>query len=176
MAIFRQIAQLGHPILRQTTHPVAKISDPAVQSLIDDMLTTVADVNGVGIAAPQVYEPLRIFIVFSRPNARYPYAPEMEPAAIVNPKIIWTSDESEKGWEGCLSIPGIRGYVPRSKRIRIMYLTRSGLSTEHEFSGFIARVFQHEYDHLNGTVFLDRLETNRDIITEKEYMRIMTGS
>jgi peptide deformylase len=176
MSILRQVAQLGHPVLRQATRQIAEPNDPAVQALIDDMLATVAEVNGVGIAAPQVYEPFRIFIVASRPNPRYPHAPEIEPTAIINPEILWSSDEIEKDWEGCLSIPGIRGFVPRSTGIRVRYLTRAGLDREQEFTGFIARVFQHEYDHLNGTVFLDRLESTRDIITEKEYIRIMTGT
>jgi peptide deformylase len=176
MPILRQIAQLGHPILRQEPLTVHDPSNPLVQSLIDDMLATVAEVNGVGIAAPQVFEPLRIFIVASRPNLRYPNAPQMEPTAMLNPELIWSSDEQEKGWEGCLSIPGIRGFVPRSKRIGIKYLTRSGVLREEEFNDFIGRIFQHEFDHLNGTVFLDRLENNRDIISEKEYLRIVTSA
>ncbi len=173
MPILRQIAQLGHPVLRQTTRPVDDPFDAAVQSLIDDMLATVTEVNGVGIAAPQVYEPVRIFIIASRPNARYPNAPEMEASAIINPEVIWSSEEVEMGWEGCLSIPGIRGLVPRSRRIGARYVTRSGLVREEEFSDFVARVFQHELDHLNGMVFLDRLASSKDIITEKEYMRIL---
>lgn len=176
MSILRQIAQLGHPVLRQKTRTVHDFSDPLVQSLINDMLATVAEANGVGIAAPQVYEPLRIFIVASRPNARYPHAPSMEPMAMLNPELIWSSDETEKDWEGCLSIPGIRGFVPRRKKIGIKYLTRSGILREEEFSDFLARVFQHEFDHLNATVFLDRVENNRDLITEKEYLRIIKSS
>ncbi len=176
MPILRQIAQLGHPVLRQEALPVPIPSDPTVQALIDDMLATVLDVNGVGIAATQVYEPLRIFIVASRPNVRYPHAPEMEPAAMINPELVWSSDEKEKGWEGCLSIPGIRGFVPRSRRIGVRYLTRSGCVREEVFTDFIARVFQHEFDHLNGIVFLDRLQSTGDIITEKEYLRIVSSS
>jgi peptide deformylase len=174
MPILRQIAQLGHPILRQEARFVQSPTDPLVQSLIDDMQVTVTKVNGVGIASPQVYEPLRIFIVASRPNVRYPHAPEMEPTAMINPELLWSSDEKEKGWEGCLSIPGIRGFVPRSRRIGVRYLTRSGLVREEEFTDFVARIFLHEFDHLNGVVFLDRLESNGDIISEKEYMRIVT--
>jgi peptide deformylase len=95
----------------------------------------------------------------------------MAPTAVINPEIIRLSDELEKGWEGCLSIPGIRGLVPRSTRIVVRYITHEGNVREEEFTGFIARVFQHEYDHLNGTVFLDRVESTWDIITEKEYAR-----
>ncbi len=173
MSVLRQIAQLGQPVLRQTSEPVKDITNPSVQSLIDDMLATVADVNGVGIAAPQVYVPLRIFIISSRPNARYPHAPEMEPFAVINPELIISSEDAVKDWEGCLSIPGIRGLVPRSRRIGTRYLTRAGLIREEEFTDFAARIFQHELDHLNGTVFLDRLESSRDIVTEKEYIRMM---
>ncbi|MGA7828644.1 MAG: peptide deformylase [Geobacteraceae bacterium] len=174
MPILRQIALLGNPVLRQETLTVDDTSQPLLQSLIDDMLATVTEVNGVGIAAPQVYEPLRIFIVASRPNIRYPQAPVMEPTAMLNPELIWASDEKEKGWEGCLSIPGIRGFVPRSVKVGIRYLTRSGELREEELSGFLARIFQHELDHLNGTVFLDRVESNRELISEKEYQRIVT--
>ncbi len=176
MPILRQIAQLGHPVLRQTSMPVNNPADPVVQALINDMLATVAEVSGVGIAAPQVYEPLRIFIAASRPNARYPDAPEMKPTAVINPEIISCSEEIEKGWEGCLSIPGIRGLVPRHTAIAVRYITRKGTVREEELTGFIARIFQHEFDHINGMVFLDRLESPRDIISEKEYLRIVSSS
>jgi peptide deformylase len=173
LPILRQIAQLGQPVLRRETFPIDDFSDAAVQALIDDMLVTVAEVNGVGIAAPQVFEPLRLFIVASRPSGRYPHAPAMEPTAMVNPELLWSSEETEKGWEGCLSVPGIRGPVPRSVRIGVRYLTRDGALREEEMSGFLARIFQHEFDHINGMVFLDRVESTREIITEREYLRLM---
>jgi peptide deformylase len=173
LPILRQIAQLGQPVLRRITVPIADFSDAAVQTLIEDMLVTVAEVNGVGIAAPQVFEPLRLFIVASRPSPRYPNAPGMEPTAMINPELLWGSDETEKGWEGCLSVPGIRGPVPRSVRIGVRYLTRDGALREEEMSGFLARIFQHEFDHINGLVFLDRVESTREIITEREYLRLM---
>jgi peptide deformylase len=175
LPILRQIAQLGQPVLRRITVPIEDLTDAAVQALIDDMLVTVAEVNGVGIAAPQVFEPLRLFIVASRPNSRYPYAPGMVPTAMINPEILWSSDETEKGWEGCLSVPGIRGPVPRSVRIGVRYLTRDGGLREEEMSGFLARIFQHEFDHISGMVFLDRVESTREIITEREYLRLMGG-
>jgi len=176
MPILRQIAQLGHPVLRQNALAVTDPAQPLIQSLIDDMLVTVVEVNGVGLAAPQVYEPLRIFIIASRPNSRYPNAPTMAPTALVNPELIWASDEKEKGWEGCLSIPGIRGFVPRSRKIGVRYLTRSGELREEEFSDFLARIFQHEFDHLNGTVFIDRVESTRELICEREYLRIINSA
>jgi peptide deformylase len=150
---------------------IANPADPAVQALIDDMLVTVTDANGVGIAAPQVYEPLSLFIVASRPNSRYPHAPEMEPTAMINPEILWLSDEKENGWEGCLSIPGLRGLIPRHRRIGVRYLTRAGKVQEEEFEDFLARVFQHEFDHVQGMVFIDRVESTRELMTEKEYLR-----
>ncbi|MFQ5965075.1 MAG: peptide deformylase [Candidatus Scalinduaceae bacterium] len=174
MARLLQIAQLGHLILRKKAEKVVDIRDPLVNSLINDMLATVVDVNGVGLAAPQVYESLRVFVVASHPNLRYPMAPEMESTAMINSEIIWSSDEIVKDWEGCLSIPGIRGLVPRPKAIKVKYSKRNGNSEEVEFSDFIARVFQHEYDHLEGIVFLDRLESTRDIITEKEYQKLFS--
>ena len=171
MPILRQIAQLGQPVLRKVAGKIDDPADPVVQSLIDDMLVTVTEVEGVGIAAPQVFEPLSLFIVASRPNLRYPHAPEMEPTAMINPEILWMSDEKEKGWEGCLSIPGLRGPVPRHRRIGVRYLTRGGEVREEEYGDFLARVFQHEFDHLQGMVFLDRVESTRELMTEKEYIR-----
>ena len=175
LPILRQIAQLGQPVLRQMARSFADPADPAVQALIDDMLATVADANGVGIAAPQVFESLSLFIVASRPNSRYPNAPSMEPKAMLNPELVWVSDEKEKGWEGCLSIPGLRGLVPRHTRIGVRYLTRTGEVREKEYRDFLARVFQHEFDHLQGVVFIDRLESTRELVTEKEYQRLLTG-
>lgn len=173
MPILRQIAQLGQPVLRQSERTAANYRDPAVQALIDDMLATMDDANGVGIAAPQVYESLDLFILAPRPNARYPHAPLMEPTAVLNPRIMWASDETEKGWEGCLSVPGLRGLVARHRRIQVIYFTREGEQREAEYVDFIARVFQHEYDHLLGMVFLDRVEDSRDLISEKEYFRML---
>ncbi len=174
MPILRQVAQLGQPVLREPVRPIVNPLDPAIQSIIDDMLATVADLNGVGIAAPQVYEPLSLFIIASRPNSRYPRAPAMEPTAILNPEIIRASNETEKDWEGCLSIPGLRGLVARNRRIRVRYLTRTGDIREEEYEGFPARIFQHEFDHINGLVFLDRVSDSRELATEKEYQRIVS--
>lgn len=174
MSILRQIAQLGQPVLREPARSVVDPADPAIQSLIDDMLVTVEDANGVGIAAPQVYEPIALFIVASRPNLRYPHAPAMAPTAVVNPELVWTSEETDMGWEGCLSVPGLRGLVPRHRRIGVRYLSRTGELREEEFSDFIARIFQHEYDHIQGLVFIDRIASTRDLVSEKEYLRIVS--
>lgn len=165
------IIQLGDPILRQKATLVENINDERIQKLIDDLTATVAQANGVGIAAPQVAQSCRLFIVASRPNPRYPNAPSMEPTAMMNPKILASSTEIVKGWEGCLCIPGIRGLVPRFQAIEVEYTDRNGKLQKQEFTDFVARIFQHEYDHLDGIVFLDRLESTLDIITEQEYQK-----
>lgn len=167
-----QIAQLGHPVLRQIAEPVHTIDD-STQALIDDLFATSAEANGAGIAAPQIYVSLRVFILSIKPSPRHPHAPDMEDVAVINPEILSVSDETEKDWEGCLSVPGIRGKVPRPKQIRVRYQTREGTRVESDFSGFAARVFLHEFDHLQGLTWLDHVEDNRDIVSEKEYLKII---
>jgi peptide deformylase len=169
-----QIAQLGHPVLRQKAKAVKNINDAQIQNLIDDMIATVKDINGMGLATPQVYESHRIFIMASHPSPRYPNAPEMEPTAIINPKIISHSRGTVKEWEGCLSVPGIRGLVPRYKTVTARYSARNGKTEKREFSDLVACIFQHEYDHLDGLVYLDRLESTKDIITDKEFQRLIS--
>ncbi len=166
-----EIFELGHPILRQIAQPILNIQDQELQTLIDDLLLTVNQANGVGIAAPQVARSCQLMIVASRPNPRYPTAPEMEPTAILNPRILSHSSEMAIGWEGCLSIPGIRGKVPRYQAIEVEYLDRAGTLQKIEMTDFVARIFQHEFDHLNGLVFLDRVETIQTLVTEKEYQK-----
>lgn len=175
MAKLRQIAQLGHSVLRDKTEIVTDINNPEIQNLIDDMLITVKDVNGVGIAANQVYESYKIFIIASHPNVRYPDAPLIEPFALINPEIISHSEEKVKSWEGCLSVPGIRGLVPRYKSIKVKYLDREGKEHITEFHDFIARIFQHEYDHISGMVYLDCLENNKEIFSEKEFYKLISN-
>jgi len=171
MAILRQIAQLGHPVLRQPASRVQDFTDPTLASLVEDLLVTLAASGGVGIAAPQVYVSRRVIVVASRPNARYPHAPLMEPLVLVNPELVWSSQETEDGWEGCLSIPGIRGLVPRAVGVKAGYQTAGGESRTLELEGFPARIFQHEMDHLDGLVFLDRITNNRNVISDQEYLR-----
>ena len=170
MAKLRQIAQLGAAVLRQKAEMV-EFDAVNTRSIISDMLTTLADSNGVGLAAPQIYEPYRIVIIASRPTPRYPNAPEMEPTVMINPTFRILSEQTTKDWEGCLSIPGIRALVPRFTQIEVSYTDQQGKSVSQQFEDFIARVFQHEYDHMNGIVYLDRVETNRDIISEKEFLK-----
>ncbi len=115
------ISQLGNPILRQQAQLIENVHNEHIQNLIDDLIATATASNGVGIAAPQTAQSYRLFIVASRPNPRYPTAPKMEPTAMINPKIIAHSSQVVKGWEGCLSIPGIRGLVPRYQTIEVEY-------------------------------------------------------
>lgn len=166
-----QIAQLGNPILRRQAHLVDNVRDERLQQLIDTLLITASASNGVGIAAPQISESYRLFIVASRPNARYPNAPLMEPTAMINPHIITHSTDIVKGWEGCLSVPGIRGLVPRFQAIEVEYTTRDGQLHRQELTDFVARIFQHEYDHLDGIIFLDRVESTQDLMSEQEYQQ-----
>ena len=168
-----KIAQLGNPILRLKAQPVSQITDDRLSELIDSLIATVINANGVGIAAPQVSQSYRLFIVASRPSDRYPYAPNMQPTAMINPQIISHSNEIVKDWEGCLSIPGIRGLVPRYKQIEVEYTTREGKLEHQILTDFVARIFQHELDHLDGKVFLDRLESEQDLYSEAEYQSII---
>lgn len=165
----RSVIELGDVRLRGCAQPVQDVDDPRLQELVDDLLTTAAVKNGVGIAAPQVAEGLQLFIVASWPNRRYPHAPTMDPTAMINPRMLSHSDDQVKGWEGCLSVPGQRGLVPRYREIEVLYLDRYGKEQRRCFQDFIARIFQHEYDHLQGMVFLDRVERPEDLLTEAEY-------
>ena len=172
MANVLEIVELGNPVLRAKAKEVKDISDPKVQQLIDDLIFTAHEASGVGLAAPQVEQSLRIFIIASYPNDRYPEAPEMIPTPIINPQIISFSDELINGWEGCLSIPGIRAPVLRHRSVKVKYFDRQGKELESILEDFVARIFQHEFDHLEGIVFLDRLEDNFEVITEKEYFKL----
>lgn len=171
MAKLRQIAQLGAAVLRQQAREISDPTATEVQSLIADLQAALADSSGVGLAAPQIYESRRIVIVASRPTPRYPHAPEMAATTMINPSFQPLSTTQEKDWEGCLSIPGIRALVPRYTEIQVTFIDAAGNSMHLRLQGFPARVFQHEYDHLNGLVYLDRVENNRDIISEKEFLR-----
>lgn len=158
------IAKVGDPILRQSAQLVTDVRDDNIQQLIDALLTTSINANGVGIAAPQVSRSYRLFVVCSHPNPRYPDAPWMEPTVMINPRLISHSQEVVKGWEGCLSVRGIRGWVPRYQAIAVEYLDRHGKLHYAEFTDFVARIFQHELDHLNGILFIDRIENQEDLV------------
>jgi peptide deformylase len=166
-----EIAQLGAAVLRQIAEPITDIHAPATQDTIAKMQSALAGTLGVGIAAPQISVAKRIIIVASRPTARYPHAPLMAPTVMINPSYTVVSDIQEKDWEGCLSIPSIRALVPRYLSILIHYTDRQGERVNAPLHGFVARVFQHEVDHLDGKVYLDRVENSRDIFSESEYLK-----
>lgn len=165
------IFQLGHPILRQPTEKVEDIMNPTFQSQLDKLMDFVMEKGGMGIAAPQVGISQRFFIMSSHPNARYPHAPDVPAFFVINPEIISTSNTQEKDWEGCLSLPGIRGLVPRHTQIHVRYQTRQAEWVETRYDGFLARVFQHEFDHLQGHVFLDRVESTYEVMMEHEWQK-----
>jgi len=168
------IAQLGHAVLRKTAVEVDDILGDDCQQLIKQMMHTVAHAGGVGIAAPQIHHSVRIFIMCSKPNARYPDAPLMEPTAIINPEIVAYSAEKVKDWEGCLSVPSMRGLVPRHTQITVRYVDQYAQLQQQTLTGFIARIFQHEFDHLNGLTFIDQLESTQDLISEVEWYQQFT--
>ncbi|PSB24277.1 peptide deformylase [Stenomitos frigidus] len=170
-----EVIELGNPLLRQQAQWVEAVPSERIQTLVENLLVTVKEANGVGIAAPQVAQSDRLFIVASRPNLRYPNAPTMEPTAMINPSLLAHSDETVNGWEGCLSIPGIRGQVLRYQAIEVEYTGRDGKLHKQELTDFVARIFQHELDHLDGIVFIDRVESTQDLITEREYQRLFPG-
>ena len=163
------IAQLGHAVLRQRATEVENILADECQQLISQMMLAVSEAGGVGIAAPQIHHSVRIFIMCSKPNERYPDAPLMPPTAIINPEILHCSSDKVKGWEGCLSVPSMRGLVPRHSQITVRYFDQQGNEQLKELTGFVARIFQHELDHLNGLTFIAQLESTKDLISEVEW-------
>ena len=154
------ILQIGHPILREIAKKVEpkQINSIETQNLIDTLIVKTKEANGVGIAAPQIGYSVQIVIIASYPNVRYPEAPEMKPMAMINPQIINHSEEMVLGTEGCLSVREKRGNVNRYQHIKVEYLDRHGHYQQEEYDGFVARIIQHELDHLNGILFVDRVE------------------
>lgn len=167
------ILELGQTDLRRIASPVNDINDADFQQQIDALIGFVKQRGGMGIAATQVGINQRFFIMSSHPNQRYPYAPNMPATCVINPEIIWHSEQIEKDWEGCLSVPGLRALVPRYQRIKVRYALRDGSLIETEYNDFIARLFQHELDHLDGKVFVDRVETTLDMMTESSWQSML---
>jgi len=159
MTTILPVAQRGEAILNLIAAPVAdtEFSSNWLQELSNAMQATMLDRNGVGIAAPQVYISKRVIIVASRANPRYPDAPEMDAIVMVNPEIIQKSTQVVLGEEGCLSVPNERGQVERAEQITVEYFTLNGTKIRQEFSGFPARIVQHEVDHLDGILFVERI-------------------
>ena len=172
MAILK-IARMGHPVLRGIAAEVADPTAPEIRQLVADMLETLVDIGGAGLAAPQVHVPLRV-VIFQVPAERTTDA-EGDVAqaltALVNPVIEPVGEERELGWEGCLSVPGLRGAVPRWTRIRYRGLTPRGERIEHIAAGFHARVVQHECDHLDGILYPQRMTDLRLLVFNEEGAR-----
>lgn len=179
MAI-RKIARMGHPVLRKKARPAGDVHDPELQRLIDDMIETMIDADGAGLAAPQVYEDLRL-VIFQAPAER-----AVEPGSgeesydhtapltvLINPVIEILGTELQPGWEGCLSVPGLRGVVPRFTHIRYSGLDRYGNMLAREARGFHARVVQHECDHLDGVLYPARMSDLSLLIFESEMPHLM---
>jgi len=165
---------MGHPVLRAKAKALSQgdIKHAAVQQLIDDMIDTMIEYHGVGLAAPQIHESLRIFVGVletPKPDSRDDHEPE--PLALINPEIMPVGDEVVEDWEGCLSIPDIRGRVPRAKEIRVRGYDREGARVDLTLRDFAARVAQHETDHLDGVLFFDRMKSFDSLTFLEEYSR-----
>lgn len=161
MSVILPVAQRGEEILKLKAAPVAEaeFNSEWLMQLASVMYATMLERNGVGIVAPQLYISKQVIIVASRPNLRYPDAPEMQPVVMINPQILEFSETTCLGEEGCLSVPNQRAQVERAQVIRVLYHTLEGDVMETTFEGFPARIVQHEVDHLNGILFVDRLTT-----------------
>ena len=167
-----EIAQLGNTVLRAFSESIVDFKSVQLAEIIEKMLDILPQSKGVGLAAPQIGYSVRVIVVASKPTSRYPDAPLMQPLVMINPVMRCVSEVQEKGWEGCLSIPGIRALVPRYREVEVCYADAQGEITTVHLEGFVARIFQHEYDHLQGIVYLDRVENNRDIISETEFFKL----
>ena len=170
----REIVEVGHPVLRERAREVSaeELRSDEVQRLIDDMVETMRAADGAGLAANQVAERLRIAVVEVRPgNPRYPYKPPVPLTIVVNPVIEPVDDEVERINEGCLSVPDLRGEVPRHMSIRLRYTDRDGEEHEEVRRGLTAGTFQHELDHLDGVLLLDRVDDPATLTTWDAYER-----
>jgi peptide deformylase len=170
-----KVSRMGHPVLRKKVPPVppADIASGPIQRLIDDMAQTMLEYNGVGLAAPQVHEELRLFVaqVIRDREDEEDETREPEILALINPEIKPASRHVEEDWEGCLSIPDLRGLVPRHRDISVKAYDRTGRQIELQASGFMARVIQHETDHLDGVLFLDRMKSFESLSFIEEFAR-----
>jgi peptide deformylase len=174
MAILK-VARMGHPVLRARARPIepSQIGSPRIQQLIDDMFETMQEYQGVGLAAPQVHESLRVFVAGFASDDDDDDGPArgIPLMAIINPEITPIGDEVVEDWEGCLSIPDIRGRVPRSRQITVRAYDRRGKRIEVKAGGFTARVIQHETDHLDGVLFFDRMRSFQTLTFLDEFGR-----
>jgi peptide deformylase len=166
-----KVARMGHPVLRAKARPLekAEIRSGVIQQLIDDMLDTMAEYHGVGLAAPQVHEGVRIFVAAL--DTGDDDEEDGEAIAVINPEITVVGPDVVEDWEGCLSIPDIRGRVPRAREIKVRAFDRTGARLELNAHDFPARVIQHETDHLDGVLFFDRMTSLASMTFLEEYSR-----
>ena len=170
----RRIIRMGHPLLRQVARELtpAEVRSEAVHRLVNDMIDTLHDYGGIGLAAPQVAEPLRLAIVeLPGGPSRYGEMPEVPLTVFVNPGIDVLGETRAGYWEGCLSVPGLRGYVERPQHIRVRALDLAGREIDMTFEGFPATVFQHEFDHLDGRLYVDHISDSRKLVFDEEFER-----
>ena len=168
-----EIAQIGEDILRKPAIKVQanEFASESLSVFIAELLDTMLKANGVGIAAPQVFDPRALMYIASRPNKRYPNAPDMQPLLLINPVIKAQSSILVKDWEGCLSVPGLRGHINRPDWVEVSYQTLQGQQKEQRFEGFVARIFLHEFDHLIGKTWLDHIESTCDILANEVWAK-----
>lgn len=168
-----RIAQIGHPVLRRRAEDIdaETLASPAIQTFIDDLVETMRDANGAGLAANQVYRSIRICAIEVADNPRYPYKPNVPLTIVVNPTVEPLSEELFENFEGCLSVPSLRGVVRRHTEIRVRGLDRDGTPFDREIRGLTAGTFQHEIDHLDGKLFVDRVHDTTTLCTWDEYRR-----
>jgi peptide deformylase len=172
MAI-RKIATIGHPVLREVAREVSleELRSAKVQTFIDDLVETMHDASGAGLAANQVHEPIRICAIEIRNNPRYPYKPNYPLTVLVNPVVKPSTDDTFLVYEGCLSVPNLRGEVRRFTGVQVKAWDREGKELDFHVKGLTAGTFQHEVDHLDGKVFLDRVEDTRSLATWADFDR-----
>jgi peptide deformylase len=175
--VILKVTRLGHPVLRQKAKavPVSEITSSSIQAFIQDMAETMEEYDGVGIAAPQVHVSLQIAVIgIARKNVRYPKAPKIPLTVLINPKVKAAGKDKLNDWEGCLSVDGLRGEVPRWKSVEVMAYNTEGQKIQFKAHHFFARVIQHEYDHLQGKVYLDRMSNLSTLSHLTEHARYWT--
>jgi len=155
--VIREVLRMGDPRLLRVARPVEKFDTPALRQLLADMRDTMAHLDGAGLAAPQIGVDLRVVIFGVESNPRYPAMEAVPDTVLINPELTPLGSEEEEGWEGCLSVPGMRGWVPRWQRLRYAGFDERGRRFEREVEGFHARVVQHECDHLDGILYPMRI-------------------
>lgn len=167
----RRVLRAGHPAVRASCdpYPEDRIGDPAFDRLIDDMFESMRDYDGVGLAAPQIQEPYRILIYELEDTERYDRDERIDPTVLVNPTVVDHSENTVRDWEGCLSLPELRGEVPRYESVTVEGLDGTGESIRRQATGFEARIIQHELDHLDGTLFVDRMDDMSRLSYLKEF-------